>query len=166
MRLPALLLLAALLLPTPVAANDRLSAAELMQMCSSTHDVDYGYCAGYITAIADQMLSTGTAGGERACNHAGVRSQQYVDVFRSFRGNLSRAIAGSGRTHRCGVLCPSFSLPLNLAIGSENILGLAAGIRHAQERVLLRAAQLQPHHNTVAARLVLHDHDRRFIFPG
>ncbi len=84
MRLPALLLLAALLLPTPVAANDRLSAAELMQMCSSTHDVDYGYCAGYITAIADQMLSTGTAGGERACNHAGVRSQQYVDVFRSF----------------------------------------------------------------------------------
>ena len=84
MRLPALLLLSALLLPTPVAANDRLSASELMQMCSSTHDVDYGYCAGYITAIADQMLSTGTAGGERACNHAGVHSQQYVDVFRSF----------------------------------------------------------------------------------
>jgi len=84
MRLSALFVIALLLAATPVAANDRLSATELMQMCSSTHDVDYGYCAGYITAIADQMLSTGTAGGERACNHAGIRSQQYVDVFRSF----------------------------------------------------------------------------------
>ena len=84
MRLSALFVIFLLLVTTPAAANDRLSAAELMQMCSSTHDVDYGYCAGYITAIADQMLSTGTAGGERACNHAGIRSQQYVDVFRSF----------------------------------------------------------------------------------
>lgn len=85
MRLPLAAFLAfALIANSPAAANDRLSAGELMQMCSSTHDVDYGYCAGYVTAIADQMLSTGTAGGERACNHEGVRSQQYVDVFRAY----------------------------------------------------------------------------------
>ncbi len=103
MRLSALFVIVPLLAATPAAANDRLSAAELMQMCSSTHDVDYGYCAGYITAIADQMLSTGTAGGERACNHAGIRSQQYVDVFRSFaevfperlRDQAERTVAAS-----------------------------------------------------------------------
>ncbi len=88
MRLPLALVTAALLslsMPAPAqSAADRLTAGELMRMCSSEHDVDYGYCAGYITAVADQMLATGTAAGQRACNHAGIRSQQYVDVFRSF----------------------------------------------------------------------------------
>lgn len=104
MRLPlAALLVLVLLLSTPTHANDRLTAAELMRMCSSTHDVDYGYCAGYITAVADQMLSTGTAGGARACNHQGVRSQQYVDVFRAYaeifperlRDEAERTVAAS-----------------------------------------------------------------------
>jgi hypothetical protein len=86
MRLPlvtAILLSLALAAPAQAAA-DRLTAGELMRMCSSEHDVDYGYCAGYITAVADQMLAAGTAAGQRACNHEGIRSQQYVDVFRSY----------------------------------------------------------------------------------
>lgn len=68
----------------PAAANDRLSAAELARLCSSKSDVDYGYCAGYITAIADGILSAGAIGGYTACNHAHVRSQQYIDVFRAY----------------------------------------------------------------------------------
>lgn len=86
MHLPlvtAIFLSLALAAPAQAAA-DRLTAGELMRMCSSEHDVDYGYCAGYITAVADQMLAAGTATGQRACNHEGIRSQQYVDVFRSY----------------------------------------------------------------------------------
>lgn len=81
--LSALFLLLAMATPAQAAA-DRLTAGELMRMCSSEHDVDYGYCAGYITAVADQMLAAGTAAGQHACNHEGIRSQQYVDVFRSY----------------------------------------------------------------------------------
>ena len=52
-------------------------AAELHDMCTSTSDVDYGYCAGYVSAVA-HMLLTQHVDGYRACNHANVRSQQFV----------------------------------------------------------------------------------------
>lgn len=53
-----------------------LSAGELQSMCQSTYDVEYGWCAGYVTALAE------ATGG--ACMNAPVRSQQYVDIFKSY----------------------------------------------------------------------------------
>lgn len=76
----ALVMLA--LAPAPAqGSTERLTAAELAKMCNSTSDVDYGFCGGYITAIADAMSK---APGTGACHHAHVRSQQYIEVFRSY----------------------------------------------------------------------------------
>ncbi|MBV1929372.1 MAG: hypothetical protein KUG81_07675 [Gammaproteobacteria bacterium] len=33
-----------------------MTGAELEKFCNSTYDTEYGYCAGFITAIADVML--------------------------------------------------------------------------------------------------------------
>jgi hypothetical protein len=64
-------------------ASGPLSGAELHGMCISNSDVDYGYCAGYVTAVAHDLLNRGVA-GFRACNHTNVRSQQLVDTFNSW----------------------------------------------------------------------------------
>jgi hypothetical protein len=74
------------------SASGPFSGAELHGMCMSDSDVDYGYCAGYVTAVAHSLLNR-SIGGYRACNHANVRSQQLVDTFNSwaelFPGRLS-----------------------------------------------------------------------------
>ena len=56
--------------------NDALTAVELRDMCASSSDLDYGFCAGYVSGIADSMRKNGTA-----CNLTRVRSQQLVDTF-------------------------------------------------------------------------------------
>lgn len=58
-------------------------ASDLLMMCTSTSDVDFGYCAGYVSAHADQMLSEPVY-GMQACNHQKVRSQQLVDIFTGY----------------------------------------------------------------------------------
>ncbi len=70
---------------TPSSAADvtRLTGAQLAEMCQSQSNLDYGYCAGYVTAVADELLA-GSIGEYRACNHAAVKSQQYVDIFRTY----------------------------------------------------------------------------------
>ena len=65
------------------AAKATLSAIELRDMCTSKMDVDYGFCAGYVTAVAHTMLDQGVA-GQKACNHSAVRSQQFVDTFNTW----------------------------------------------------------------------------------
>lgn len=62
------------------AHSSGFSAADLQRMCSSPHDTDYGFCAGYVSAIAHALLTDSVA-GYRACHHEQVRSQQYVDTF-------------------------------------------------------------------------------------
>jgi hypothetical protein len=59
------------------------SAADLLKMCTSTSDVDYGICAGYINAVSDIMLTESVA-NQRACKHDKVRSQQGIDIFTSY----------------------------------------------------------------------------------
>lgn len=82
--LAAALLTALSLLPVRAgAAEARLSAIELRDMCTSKMDVDYGFCAGYVTAVAHTLL-TQTVNGQRACSHANVRSQQLVDTFNTW----------------------------------------------------------------------------------
>lgn len=85
--LPVLLMIAGFQLPAyaavPPAAAGPLSAAELHGMCTSASDVDYGYCAGYVSALSHTLL-TQKIGGYSACNQTNVRSQQLVDTFNSW----------------------------------------------------------------------------------
>ncbi|TNE31655.1 MAG: hypothetical protein EP349_03735 [Alphaproteobacteria bacterium] len=52
-----------------------LTAQELLQMCSSSFNTDYGYCAGYVTGVADELL-----GSASACHKVSVKSQQLRDI--------------------------------------------------------------------------------------
>lgn len=70
--------------PRPLSS---LSGSELHRMCSSAYDTDYGFCAGYVSAVAHVLLDD-SVGGYRACNHAQVKSQQYVDTFVLFAGKF------------------------------------------------------------------------------
>ncbi|MBI1215517.1 MAG: hypothetical protein GC185_06840 [Alphaproteobacteria bacterium] len=79
----ALLLFCAAVPSSSAQAAPRLTTAALMQQCNSHDDLDYGYCAGYVNAIADRMLKS-AIGGFRACHHAHIRSQQYVDIFKDY----------------------------------------------------------------------------------
>jgi hypothetical protein len=65
--------------PSPVMTTTQpgaMTAGELQGLCQSSYDVEYGWCAGYVTALAEAQ------GG--ACQNAPVRSQQYVDIFRAY----------------------------------------------------------------------------------
>lgn len=52
-----------------------LTAQELLQMCNSNFNTDYGYCAGYVTGVADELL-----GSASACHKVSVKSQQLRDI--------------------------------------------------------------------------------------
>jgi hypothetical protein len=92
----------ALLLALPARAENRLTAGDLEQMCHSASDLDYGYCAGYVTAVADQLME-GSIAEFRACNHGAVKSQQYIDIYNAFiaqrpalrRGEAETAVAAA-----------------------------------------------------------------------
>jgi hypothetical protein len=79
----ALLILCLCATPSGAAELSRLTGAQLAAMCQSESNLDYGYCAGYVTAVADEMMA-GSVAEYRACNHAAVKSQQYVDIFRTY----------------------------------------------------------------------------------
>lgn len=57
----------------------RFSGDTLASYCSSPYDVDAGYCAGYVTAIAEIMTEQPLY-GFHACNLAGIRSQQLMEI--------------------------------------------------------------------------------------
>lgn len=54
------------------------TAAVLEQFCVSRYDTDYGYCAGYITSVADIMLQYELY-GYSACFSSAIKSQQLID---------------------------------------------------------------------------------------
>lgn len=56
----------------------RLNATDLMTLCAGKYDVDLGFCAGYMTAVADMMVDQPLY-GFRACLLGPVRSQQIMD---------------------------------------------------------------------------------------
>src|SRR5690606_41109156 len=45
--------------PAPMLAanSEGLTGTELLALCNSTYDTDYGFCAGYITGIANALLA-------------------------------------------------------------------------------------------------------------
>lgn len=95
-----------LLIAVPAHA-ERMSAAELARLCSSKSDLDYGYCAGYIKAVADGMLEN-SIGGFSACNHAHVRSQQYVDVFRGYMEVFPEKLPADAEIAAAGAIARAF----------------------------------------------------------
>lgn len=81
---------------------------QLKVFCSSPHDLDYGYCAGFVTAIADIMISNSVE-GYRACNHNLVQSQQLVDIVRkAFRQTPAGVTAPHERTVIAKALSEAF----------------------------------------------------------
>lgn len=67
----------------PAFAEDQVSGADLQRMCNSRYDTDYGYCAGYIKAVADIMREQRVAGLD-ACGHDPIRSQQLIDIVNNY----------------------------------------------------------------------------------
>lgn len=85
----AFLVAAVFLAPVPAradfsdAAEPVLTAGELLAQCGSRYNTDYGLCAGYVSAVADQLLAEGVD-GQRVCTYGNARSQQFVDLVQSY----------------------------------------------------------------------------------
>ena len=62
----------------PAAAAHYDNAGTLRQFCQSGYDTDYGYCAGFLTAIADVMMDH-SAYGYTACVAPNIKPQQLTD---------------------------------------------------------------------------------------
>lgn len=68
------------LLAVPAAAQEQsVSAAQLQSYCAGQYDVDAGFCAGYVTAIADLMKQKALP-GYTVCNLGPVGSQQLMEL--------------------------------------------------------------------------------------
>jgi hypothetical protein len=78
----------------PSSAQTIFKAAELFEMCNSSYDTDYGFCAGYISSIAE-ILAHQPISGYRACHHQIVQSQQLVDLFKNYAEVYPEMMAGS-----------------------------------------------------------------------
>lgn len=95
LALPLCLILASFAPHSARAVNsDGLTGNDLLRLCSSKYDTEYGFCAGYISAIANMMLS-GEVNGERACTHGNVRTQQLIDIYRSYAEIFPENLRGS-----------------------------------------------------------------------
>jgi Rap1a immunity proteins len=109
MRLFIFAIIAALAI-TPAQAQEQqqpLSAADLQTMCSSASDIDYGFCAGYVSAIAHAML-TQNIGTARACNHENVRSQQLVDTYNSYTKLFPQQLSGAASDVAAAAMARAF----------------------------------------------------------
>lgn len=74
------ILFAAFILSAPaMAANGSTATGTLQQYCMGHYDVDAGFCAGYVTAIADLMKEQQLY-GVRTCNLEPVHSQQLMEL--------------------------------------------------------------------------------------
>lgn len=94
MRALWILFLGMMMAAPAFAEAPRFTGAQLEEMCRSESNLDYGYCAGYVTAVADELIA-GSIGPYRACNHDAVKSQQYVDIFRNYVASFPESRAMS-----------------------------------------------------------------------
>jgi len=116
MRLPMILtlVLAALFwwpaAPAQAANSAGITAQELLKMCNSTYDTDYGFCAGYISALANALL-TGPVSDEAACSHGPVRSQQLIDIFRAYAELFPEQMPGPAAKTVSAAIARAFPCP-------------------------------------------------------
>lgn len=83
------------------------SGNDLYKMCASTYDTDYGYCAGYVSAVANTLLTESVA-GYRACNLTMARAQEYVDVYTSYALNFQDQLASEASQTVAAALARAF----------------------------------------------------------
>ncbi len=62
---------------------NHISGRDLMNFCSGRFDVDYGYCAGYMSALSEILIDHKLY-GMQPCNHGPVRSQQLMELTREY----------------------------------------------------------------------------------
>lgn len=90
-----------------MAAEGGLAARTLSGYCNSAYDVDAGFCAGYVTALAEIMLDQPLY-GFHACGHAPVRSQQLMEIAAENLRQEEDGTTGSARLKVAGTLARSF----------------------------------------------------------
>lgn len=104
----AFLLLFAVTIPAQASTQaPHFSGTELQQMCSSKYDTDYGYCAGYVSAVANLLLTESVA-GFRACNLEPVKSQQFIDIFQSYAELFQSNLGGEAKEVVAAALARAF----------------------------------------------------------
>ncbi|MDP2205542.1 MAG: Rap1a/Tai family immunity protein [Alphaproteobacteria bacterium] len=105
-------LLCALPIRSTLAAvnSDGMTGHELLVMCNSRYDTDYGFCAGYVSGIANAMLA-GPVSGERACSHGPVRSQQLIDLYRSYAEIFPENLRGAAAKNVAVAIARGFPCP-------------------------------------------------------
>ena len=107
MRITVLLSCLLLFAAPAQAEGPRMTAQDLANMCISKSDLDFGMCAGYVMAVADALVD-GSIGEYSACNHAHVRSQQYVDVYRSYAEHFPDKLSQDAETTVAAALSRAF----------------------------------------------------------
>ena len=82
-----------------------MTGIELEEFCNSKYDTEYGYCAGFVTAIADVMLVQNVE-GLSSCNHIAAKSEQLIENIRHFmevnpetRTQLARVVVARTLAH-------------------------------------------------------------------
>lgn len=81
----------------PVKASQSLvTGHDFKTHCFSPYDTDSGYCAGYVTAVADLMIEHRLYGFE-ACNIGFIRSQQFVDTVRLYMKKHPESLNSNAR---------------------------------------------------------------------
>lgn len=121
MRLIIIPLLALLLIhaaPANAANQDGMTGHELLRLCSSKYDTEYGFCAGYISGIANTMLA-GEVEGLRICSIGAARSQQLVDIYRSYGEIFPENLRGSAVRNVALSLARSFPCRDNTPLSFE-----------------------------------------------
>lgn len=72
-------------------APGRMAGVDLARFCAQATDLDAGFCAGYVTAIADVMIDQPLY-GFRACLYPSVRTQQIMEnVVQAMRAPPDRS---------------------------------------------------------------------------
>lgn len=87
-----------------------MTGEELLNLCNSRYDTDYGFCAGYVSAIANALVA-GEVSGERACSHGPVRSQQLVELYRSYAEVFPENLRGPAAKNVAAAIARSFPCP-------------------------------------------------------
>lgn len=88
------------------AQNHYMTARELLHLCNSNFNTDYGYCAGYVTGIADELLD-----GGRACHRVTVRSQQLRDITLRYMEKHPESLDRPARSVTAAALAANFPCP-------------------------------------------------------
>ena len=74
-----------------------MTGQDLHRICNSSFNTDYGFCGGFVTAVAEVMIHQ-NIGPYQACNHGTVRSEQLINITKNFILKNNDTLAQDGRT--------------------------------------------------------------------